>query len=180
MQLGLLSSFYLPIDIMLNFVNRRWWRDIAGWRDFPSSSQSAPLASTCSLSSTRLLQHSQFPQCLAPILRMAYQAPTSCRVDDFSFANTRLLELRQPLQCRAVSSKEQLAAFLSIHLGCFTAECLPQDISLGTTSSCNSETITATSLSFLDPRSGEEGRRTSSLGILIGLGSDYSHISYIL
>ena len=159
---------------MLSFVNRGWWRDIAGWRDFPSSSQSAPLAGMWSFSSTRFQQHSQFPECLAPIVPMASQAPTSCSTGDFSFVNTRVLRLRQPLQCRAVSSREQPAAFPSTLLGCFLAECLQWNTSLGTTSPYTPETsVTATSLPFLALRPGVE-RRSSSLGILLGLSSGWS------
>lgn len=153
---------------MLNFVNRGWWRGIAGWRDFPSSSQSAPLAGMWSFSSTRLQQCSQFPKCLAAIVPMASQAPTSCSIGDFSFANTRVLQLRQPLQCRAVSS------FPQHPLGLFPSRVPSVKYFLGNNFSYTPETsVAATSLPFLALRPGVE-RRSSSLGILPRLSSGWS------
>lgn len=129
MQLDLLNCFYLPTDKMLNFVNRGRWRNIGGWRGFPSCSWWAPSAgfcSMCSFSSTRLLEHSQL---LLPGSCSAhgFPAPTSCSVG--SFARTSLLQLKQQPQYRAVSSQEQPAAFPSTCLGCFLAECLQWDSS---------------------------------------------------
>lgn len=96
---------------------------------------------------------------------MASQTPTSCSVGDFGFINTRLLQHRQSLQYRTVSSKEPPAAFPSIYLvGLFPSRVPSVRYLFGNNSSlhprrCISRiSVTATSLSFLDLRPGVEER----------------------
>lgn len=80
---------FLSADIMLNFGNSGRWRNTAKWVDFPSSSWYASLVGFCSMcifSSTRLLQYSKLPQCLAPVVHIASQAPDSGSVGRFTSA----------------------------------------------------------------------------------------------